>query len=182
MRSPTDVLRDEHVVILRALSVLESAAERLAAGRAFPAGWWEVAVGWLRAFADRNHHAKEENVLFPAMIKAGVPSAGGPIDVMLEEHEQGRALIAQMAEGASPHRAAATRRYVQLLREHIDKENGIVFPLAEAVVEETVMQDLSREFDTVVAELGATASLEGAQAAVARLAAALEPAPGGRPV
>ena len=101
---------------------------------------------------------------------------------MLEEHEQGRALIAQMAEGASPHRAAATRRYVQLLREHIDKENGIVFPLAEAVVEETVMQDLSRKFDTVVAELGATASLEGAQAAVARLAAALEPALGGGPV
>lgn len=177
MRSPTDVLRSEHVVILRALSVLESAAERLAAGRALPAGWWEDAVDWLRAFADRNHHAKEENVLFPAMIKAGVPSARGPIEVMLEEHEQGRALIAQMAEGASPRRAAAASRYVQLLREHIDKENGIVFPLAEAVFEEAVMQELSREFDSVEAELGATASLEGGEAAVARLAAALGPAP-----
>ena len=180
MRSPTDVLRDEHVVILRALSVLESAAERLAAGGALPAGWWEDAVEWLRAFADRNHHAKEENALFPAMIKAGVPSPGGPVDVMLEDHEQGRALIAEMADGAPPRQAAAARRYVALLREHIDKENGVVFPLAEAVFEQTVMHELSREFDTVEAELGAPATFEGGTAAVARLAALLEAAPAGR--
>lgn len=177
MRSPTDVLRAEHVVILRALSVLERAAERLAAGGALPAGWWDDTLDWLRAFADRNHHAKEENALFPAMIRAGVPSPGGPVDVMLDEHEQGRALIARMAEGASPHRAAAASRYVQLLREHIDKENGIVFPLAEAVFEEAEMRELSRQFDRVEAELGAPASLEGGEAAVARLAAALDPAP-----
>jgi hemerythrin-like domain-containing protein len=181
MRSPTDVLRDEHVVILRALSVLESAIERLAAGGALPAGWWDETLDWLRAFADRNHHAKEENALFPAMIKAGVPSPGGPIDVMLEEHEQGRALIAQMAEAPAPRRVAGARRYVQLLREHIDKEHAIVFPLAEAVFEEAVTHELSREFDAVEAELGAAASFEGGRAAVARLAAALEPARAGSP-
>ena len=182
MRSPIDVLRDEHVVIVRALSVLESAAERLAAGHALPAGWWDDALDWLRACADRNHHAKEETALFPRMIKAGVPSPGGPIDVMLEEHEQGRALIAEMADGPPPRRAAAARRYVALLREHIDKENGIVFPLAQAVFEETVMHELSREFDTVQAQLGAPATFQAGTAAVAGLAAALEPAPAGRTI
>lgn len=101
---------------------------------------------------------------------------------MLEEHEQGRALIAEMADGAPPRRAAAARRHVALLREHIDKENGILFPLAEAVFEQTVMHELSRKFDTVEAELGAPATLEGGTAAVARLAAMLEAAPAGRAV
>ena len=93
MKSPTDILRDEHRVILGALSTLELAAERLAGGKPPPAGWWQQMLGWLRAFADRNHHAKEETSLFPAMVKAGVPAGAGPIAVMLEEHVQGRALI-----------------------------------------------------------------------------------------
>ena len=126
MRNPTDVLRDEHRVILRALDVLERA---IGPGKAIADGWWEAAVAWLRAFADRNHHAKEERSLFPAMVKAGVPSEGGPIAVMLDEHAQGRALIAAIADRVGPGRVAAARDYVDLLRAHIDKENDVLFPL-----------------------------------------------------
>jgi hemerythrin-like domain-containing protein len=93
MKTPTDMLRDEHALILRALKSLEAAVERLAADQSLPGGWWDDMLAWLRTFADRHHHGKEEDVLFPAMIKAGVPSRGGPIDVMLDEHADGRALI-----------------------------------------------------------------------------------------
>src|SRR3990167_2160921 len=92
MTTPTDVLRAEHQVILAALASLETAAARLAAGRELPAGWWEGLIDFLRVFADRNHHAKEEKSLFPALVKAGVPSEGGPVGVVLAEPEQGRAL------------------------------------------------------------------------------------------
>jgi hemerythrin-like domain-containing protein len=171
--TPTDVLRDEHRVILAALDTLAQAANRLAAGRELPDGWWAELIEWLRAFADRNHHAKEETSLFPAMVKAGVPSAGGPIGVMLEEHRQGRALIAAMAAGEPAARAGLARQYVGLLREHIDKENGVLFPLADAVLDEPAVAAMQREFDTVGIEQGAVATIPHAEAAVVRLTAAL---------
>jgi hemerythrin-like domain-containing protein len=171
--TPTQVLREEHRVILRALGFLEGAADRLAAGRALPEGWWTRLIDWLRAFADRNHHAKEERCLFPALAKAGVPSEGGPIAVMLAEHVEGRALVQAMDTGDAAHRVEAARGYIRLLRDHIDKENGVLFPLTDAVLEETAVRALEREFETVELEQGRAASLEQAEAEVERLSAAL---------
>ena len=173
MPTPTDILREEHRVILRALDALEAAAARLAGGRPLPEGWWPEIIAWLRGFADKNHHSKEESSLFPAMVKAGAPSAGGPIGVMLEEHERGRALVRAMEAGEPAARAAKAREYVVFLREHIDKENGVLFPLADAVLDETAQRALQREFDAVEAELGLDASIPRAEAAVERLTAAL---------
>ena len=173
MPTPTETLREEHRVILRALGLLETAAGRLAAGRPLPEGWWPEILDWLRAFADRNHHAKEEASLFPAMVKAGVPSAGGPIQVMLEEHERGRALVRAMATDEPAARALLAREYVGLLREHIDKENGILFPLADAVLDDAAQRALRREFEAVEAEQGRDASIAHAETAVERLGAAL---------
>ncbi len=174
MTRPTDLLRDEHSVILGALDLFERAADRAEAGGAVADAWWTGAVAWLRAFADKNHHAKEEAALFPAMVKAGVPSEGGPIAVMLEEHVEGRRLVSTIDTAAGAARLAACRAYVALLRAHIEKENGIVFPLAEAVLDEQATRGLRREFDAVEAEQGVAGSVAGAEAALGRLAAALE--------
>lgn len=179
MTSPTGTLREEHRVILRAVALLEVAAARLGAGSPLPSGWWEELIEWLRAFADRNHHAKEEQHLFPALERAGVPASGGPVGVMLEEHAEGRALIATMAEGHGERRAEAARRYGRLLRDHIDKENGVLLPLAESVLDPQTQQLLTRAFENAEAEQGRTASIEQAEAQVDRLAAALL-APAGR--
>jgi hemerythrin-like domain-containing protein len=173
--SPTDVLREEHEIILQALDVLEGAAERSAAGHAVAAAWWAAFVAWLRAFADRSHHAKEEAALFPAMVKAGVPSEG-PIAVMLEEHAEGRRLVAAIESSGAAARIRACRAYVALLRDHIGKENGIVFPLAEAVLDERAVEGLRREFDAVEAEQDPAATLAGAVAALGPRAATLEAA------
>jgi hemerythrin-like domain-containing protein len=174
MRLATEILRDEHRLILTVLASLEIAAERLAAGGALPAGLWTATIHWLRTFADRTHHAREETALFPAMLKAGVPAQGGPIEVMLEEHAEGRALLTAMEAGAPAERAAAARRYVGLLREHIDKENGVLFPIADAVLDERGQAEVGRAFAGLDVELGETASLAHAEAAAARLAAALD--------
>jgi hemerythrin-like domain-containing protein len=170
--TPTELLREEHRVILRALDALERAADRAQAGGGVPEAWWAEVVKWLRTFADRNHHAKEEAALFPAMIKAGVPSEGGPVAVMLEEHVDGRRLVGSIEAGSGAARLAACRAYVALLRAHIEKENDIVFPLADAVLDAQAVQGLRREFDAVEAEQGAAATLAGAEAALGRLTAA----------
>jgi hemerythrin-like domain-containing protein len=145
----------------------------MAGGRPLPEGWWPEIIAWLRGFADTNHHAKEETSLFPAMVKAGVPSTGGPIDVMLEEHQRGRTLVRAMEAGEPAGRAAKAREYVVLLREHIEKENGVLFPLADAVLDEAAQRALQREFEAVEAEQGRDASIPHAEAAVERLTAAL---------
>jgi hemerythrin-like domain-containing protein len=173
MKSPTDVLRDEHAIILRGLDVLEVAARQAEDGHDLPEAWWADVLAWFRVFADRNHHGKEETALFPAMVKAGAPAEGGPIDVMLEEHLEGRALLQAMATGPSGGRARAARRYANLLRDHIDKEHVVVFPLAEAVLDEDAVEWVGHQFSIVEAEVGGGATLEAAQAAVGALAMAL---------
>lgn len=173
-RTPTDVLRDEHVLIVRALDLLDTAAAPGAGGGATDGAWWAGIVAWLRGFADRNHHAKEECLLFPAMERAGVPAAGGPIAVMQEEHAEGRALINALDASVGVERAANARRYVELLRAHIDKENGVLFPLADAVLGDDAQRTLTREFDAVAADLGRLASESIALAELRALAAALE--------
>jgi hemerythrin-like domain-containing protein len=78
-----------------------------------------------------------------------------------------------MEAGEPAARAAKAREYVTLLREHIDKENGVLFPLADAVLDEAAQRALQREFDAVEAEQGRDASIPHAEAAVERLTAAL---------
>ena len=173
MRTPTDILREEHRVILLALDALEGAARRTTEGRALHDGWWAGLIEWFRAFADRSHHAKEERSLFPAMEKAGVPREGGPIGVMLEEHARGRALVQAMADAVPGGRPALAREFARLLREHIDKENGVLFPMADAVLEDPAQDGLRREFAAVEAEQGPAAESAHAETLLGRLTAAL---------
>ncbi|MEW5902069.1 MAG: hemerythrin domain-containing protein, partial [Acidobacteriota bacterium] len=96
---------------------------------------------FLTIFADKCHHGKEEDLLFPAMEAAGIPREGGPIGVMLAEHVQGRNIIKRLTaavegcqaqrSGAAAEFAAAARDYAQLLSQHIQKEDHVLYPMAE---------------------------------------------------
>jgi hemerythrin-like domain-containing protein len=92
---------------------------------------------------------------------------------MLMEHEEGRRLVARIAAGDPGTRAGAVRDYVRLLRAHIDKENGILFPMADAVLDERDVRSLAEAFEAAQAEMGPAASMKEAEAAVERLLAAL---------
>ncbi len=172
--TPTAILRDEHRVILKALDILDATAARLAVGDAIPEALWSALLDWLQGFADARHHAKEEQLLFPALIRAGLPSPGGPVDVMLEEHEIGRDLVRAMAQGGPVHRATETRRYTALLRDHIAKEDTVLFPLADELLPSAEIERLRREFERADAERGRAQSIAAAQAVLDGLATALE--------
>ena len=159
--SPTQILIEEHTLILQALDALERRISLLEAGGTPDRAYFEKAVEFLRTFADRCHHGKEENLLFKTMVERGFPLQGGPIAVMLSEHETGRALIRGIAEGAASlgrDPAAAqriienARGYIRLLRAHIDKENTILFPLADSVLGPQDQEDLGKEFERFEAE------------------------------
>jgi hemerythrin-like domain-containing protein len=160
--SATDVLKDEHRGVERMLAIVEAAGKRLEAGGDVPADLYLSAVDFFRGFTDGCHHAKEEEKLFPAMEKRGVPREGGPIGVMLAEHEQGRVYVRAIAEAAARYskgdKSAASaliqngRGYVGLLRQHIAKENGILFPMADKVLSDAEQAQLLKEFETIERE------------------------------
>jgi hemerythrin-like domain-containing protein len=162
MMSPTETLRHEHEVILLVLGGIERATVDLGAALRAEPEWLDTIVDFVRNFADRCHHAKEEKHLFPRMEERGVPRNGGPIGVMLQEHERGRAFIRAVADATSGAKAGDARAlatasrnllyYVGLLRAHIGKENSVLFPMADQVLTEDDQRELAEAFDRVEAE------------------------------
>jgi hemerythrin-like domain-containing protein len=161
----TQVLRDEHAGILAMLAVVEAAADRLRDGKSVPPDLFPSAVGFFRNFADKCHHGKEETKLFPALIDHGMPQEGGPVGVMLEEHTLGRAYIREMSAAADryaqgdasivPALIENALGYVRLLREHIDKENGVLFPMADNILTDNEQDELFEAFEQIEAnEMG----------------------------
>lgn len=154
---PTDILKSEHRVIEQVLSCLEKVADRADGSAALEAKDGHAIVDFLRNFADRCHHGKEEGQLFPLMEARGFPRNGGPTGVMLREHEQGRALIGAMAgaidEAAAGKPAALktfssnARSYVGLLRAHIQKEDHVLFQMADQTFSSEDQKDLMSRFE-----------------------------------
>jgi len=155
----TDILSSEHRVIERVLTSLETAAVRLEGGEPFRPGFFIQAADFIRGFADGCHHKKEEGVLFISMREWGVPQVAGPIGMMLAEHEQGRVYTramrsaAERLEGGDSSSQAelvsAAHSYVSLLREHIYKEDNILFPLAQRVIPLSEQSKVLEDFEHV---------------------------------
>ena len=153
---PTQTLIEEHEVILQMLDVAEHEAQvpgKLNAQKL--AGLIEFFAN----FADRLHHAKEETLLFPRLEERGMPHGGGPIAVMLAEHDEGRAFL-KAARAALPKAGqgdaqastavcAAVLGFVELLRAHIHKENMVLFRMADQMLTDTDQRELETAFAKV---------------------------------
>ncbi len=157
--SATEELKTEHRAIERMLAVLEAAAQRLDDSEPVRPGLFREAVDFVRNFADRCHHGKEEDNLFPRMEAAGVPRAGGPLGVMLLEHDQGREYVAAIAgaidafEGGDRSAAGViaenARGYAGLLRQHIAKEDDVLYPMADRVLSPDDQRELEQRFQEI---------------------------------
>ena len=98
-------------------------------------------------------------MLFKTMADCGMPIDGGPVGMMLMEHEQGRVFTRGMRSAAeklqSGDASARTaviqnaRGYAGLLRQHIQKEDGILFPMADRVIPQPLHDSVLDGFDHV---------------------------------
>jgi len=155
----TDILMEEHRVIERVLASLETAANRLSAGQIVPMDFFFKAADFIKNFADGCHHKKEEGILFVAMDANGMAQDAEPLSIMLEEHEEGRRLTRAMREGAERVQAGDTTAlseviqnaldYVTLLRAHIQKEDRVLFPMADHVIPAGQHQQLIADFNRI---------------------------------
>jgi hemerythrin-like domain-containing protein len=152
MSRAIDDLKHEHDVILIGLRILDGMCQRIQSGEPIERGDMKAFLGFLGEFADKCHHGKEEDHLFPAMVNAGVKRDGGPIGAMLQEHAQGREWISKMTQSLDPaldpaEFVSAARGYADLLRAHIQKENDVLFPTAERILTSERLQALYRAFE-----------------------------------
>jgi len=159
---PTEQLKEEHKAIKLMLRIAEKVNEKLEAGEEVNPEHLEQIVEFIRVFADKCHHGKEEDLLFVAMEEAGIPKEGGPIGVMLAEHDMGRSYVRGLSQavarykagdrGVSPAIIENARNYVALLSQHIDKEDNILYPMADMHLSEAQQEELLEGFEKVERE------------------------------
>ncbi|VBB44041.1 Hemerythrin HHE cation binding domain protein [uncultured Desulfatiglans sp.] len=155
-------LKNEHHGIEIMLRILQAVADRFGRGQEVDGKDLSNILEFLSVFVDKCHHAKEEEFLFPALENVGVLREGGPIGVMLLEHEQGRRLVAMLKDALAGHESGLVLRkeqaqtiikeYVALLDEHITKENTVLFPMAEAKLDPDKDKELFEAFEQLERE------------------------------
>jgi len=143
----------EHRVIEKVLD----ATERMLWSGTTDRDFLTRALDFFRNYADRCHHAKEEGELFPVLETLGVPRQGGPIGCMLQEHDEGRHLLGVVADNleaaqrgdrtATHNLHQAARRYVAMLRQHIQKEDNVLFVMADQLLGPDEQQQMLEAFD-----------------------------------
>lgn len=154
--NPTGTLIREHEAILKVVYALEFEASAIAAGKKPDSAKARKMLDFIRGFAYTCHCAKEEQFLFRALERYGMPMDEGPIAVMLHEHDLSRKAVGSiiyalpMAERGDEAQAAilanAIKNYSTLARSYIRMENNVLFPMARRMLKGEDVQALEKEF------------------------------------
>jgi hemerythrin-like domain-containing protein len=150
----TELLTQEHKIILRALDVLDGVAASVENSGAVDEEDVAKLLDFMRWFADAHHQVKEETILFPALRRAAA-SQGRPIDHLLVEHDQERSAIETLETDFRLSKrkefASEASRLGSKLRNHIYKEDRILFETADSVLspnDDTEVSDALHLFET----------------------------------
>jgi hemerythrin-like domain-containing protein len=154
----TQQLRDEHEGVKIMLSILGQVCQQAETTGKLDTEHFEGILEFLKVFVDKCHHGKEEELLFPALVAVGVPE-DGPIAVMLHEHEMGRNYVRAMSTGfagymtgdnsSSKYVLQNAHGYISLLRDHIEKENNVLFVMADSLLPEKRQNELFEGFEKI---------------------------------
>jgi hemerythrin-like domain-containing protein len=158
--SPTDELKEEHVLVLMVVEAMEREVAYIEANDRVHAERVAQMIEFTRNFTDGCHHAKEEKLLFPVLEERSRAGAG-QVSILLSEHMAGREAVRAIAdnlprvdEDADARKAVAENLglYAFLLRLHINKEDTVLFPLADEVLSDQEAELLAQEFARVEEE------------------------------
>ena len=163
----TDILQQEHQLVLPFLDALEAAARRLECRQQTSCeplrpSFFLDASQFIRSFVEGCHHSKEEGLLFPALEAAGVPQLGGLMGEILAEHDECRRLSLQMHAGAERLAngdagsrvtlAWNTLAFIRLVRPHLAKEEAALFPFADKKLSVEQWANIADEFERLEAK------------------------------
>jgi len=155
--NPLQMLQNEHRLIEKVIAALENYVAAVHDGEQVDREDLNKFVGFIRTFADSCHHGKEEDILFATMGEHGFSREYGPVAVMLMEHQEGRRLIGILREKAEQTAAwsaedrlaiaQAANAYAALLRNHIMKEDNILYPAAAMNLPQELLENMGEQFE-----------------------------------
>ncbi|GBC70213.1 hypothetical protein HRbin01_01923 [archaeon HR01] len=141
----TEILQREHEKIRKALEILNEKVEEAGRTGELDIYFLKRFIRFSKGFIDEYHQAKEERCFFRYLEKRGIPREGGPIGVILYEHELGRSFLKRMHDAVSRYERGEAgidevldrcAEYIELLNQHIYKEDNMLYPLGDSAMGE----------------------------------------------
>lgn len=159
----TDLLKEEHQGVKISLRILEQLCAKLSASpdaqSAIYAEDFARLIEFFKVFVDKCHHAKEEEVLFPALVEKENSTATELVQVLLTEHTAGRKRVTNMAEALTRYQdgdksavfelCEAAGSYAKLLTEHIAKEDRDLYPIADVQISARDQKEMVEVFENI---------------------------------
>jgi hemerythrin-like domain-containing protein len=153
MSRPTHLLKHEHRVIEQAMRGLEGICFRMKTGVAVPGEDLGKALNFVHHYIDGFHHMKEETLLFPALKQLGFGREGGPLDFLQMEHDRERQLMKELEQAINADRhqsssekfVTAAQQFKDHLINHMQREETMLFPLLEELLDDPLKDSLLLE-------------------------------------
>jgi|SRR3989344_516384 len=148
------ILSREHENILKVIDALELEIEQLK-NKDIDTIFFKKVIDFIRNYVDKFHHAKEEDILFKEFNKCAEEGCihCNPVEQMLFEHDEGRKSVKMMELGMDEREKnkliEGARNYIQLIREHIYKEDNILYPMADEALSEDVQKTMLEKFNKI---------------------------------
>mgnify|MGYP001557763566 CR=1 FL=1 len=151
--NPIDLLTKEHEKIIVVADALDKESSLLEKGKGVNEEFLINVIKFIRNYADKFHHAKEEDILFKELCKKENEKNMhcNPVEQMLIEHDEGRKFIKGIEDGMKEKNKKKIINnaigYVNLIREHIFKEDNILYPMSKKVLNKKAIMNMSKDFD-----------------------------------
>ena len=156
MSKHSQVLMDEHVYILKVIGALNHECHALSAKKPLNKKFFSDSIDFIRNFADKFHHAKEEKIFFVEFYNNAHKAHCNPVDQMLVEHDMGRGYVKGLAEALEAENMREiidnSLLYANLLKEHIFKEDSILYPMADELFDQKTQDEIAEKFSKVEKE------------------------------
>lgn len=149
-----NLMMDEHKYILRGLKLFRKLSIEVLNGKDVDFISFEGMISFVRNYADKHHHNKEEVVLFKKMeTQLGEQTVKGPLSGMYIEHDLGRQYMKLLEEallrvknGDLDSRVdiiANSVCYTDLLTRHIEKEDKLIYTFARRALSQADIEDVN---------------------------------------
>jgi len=151
MGKATSDLRKEHESVLFVIKILD---KMLSAGKkdtSVKVKYYNEVLYFFKVFVDQCHHGKEEKYLFEELFKSGLPKKEGLLEELIHEHDIGRDYISAMnislKSGEMSLFHFAVVEYMEMIKQHIEKENNDLFKKADKLLDDEKQEELYSKFE-----------------------------------
>lgn len=154
-----NLMMEEHKNIKRVLKAIRKLCIKVLNNEEINYNVFDKVIDFVRNYADRHHHSKEEDILFKKMTEELGDIMQSPIYGMLTEHDLGRLYMSNLEEaikrvknGDMDSRVdiiANSISYTDLLHRHIDKEDNTIYKFGRDKLSEKALKEVQIESEEV---------------------------------